>query len=138
MGDEGQGYMKRRGDGVTAAQVEQMLARLRKLQMAVPDIEASAVISMDGLIMASALPRGVEPDRVSAMSAPLLSLGERILWEFRLGTLDQIIVRGEDGFVVLISIAGEAVLTALARKEARLGMILLAMRRAAAELRGVL
>jgi predicted regulator of Ras-like GTPase activity (Roadblock/LC7/MglB family) len=120
------------------ARVEQMLAKLRALHVNVPDIEASAVVSMDGLIMASALPRGVEPDRVSAISAALLSLGERILWEMRRGALDQIFVKGEDGYVVLISIGGEAVLTALARKEARLGMILLAMRRAAGELRSIL
>ena len=116
------------------AQVEQMLVRLRQLQNAIPDIEASAVVSMDGLIIASALPHGVEPDRVSAMSAALLSLGERISLELSRGTLDQLFVKGEDGYVVLISIGGKAVLTALARKEARLGMVLLSMRRAAAEL----
>jgi predicted regulator of Ras-like GTPase activity (Roadblock/LC7/MglB family) len=39
------------------------------LQGKTPDIEASAVVSVDGLIMASSLPAGVEEDRVSAMSA---------------------------------------------------------------------
>jgi len=55
-----------------------MVARLRNLQASTADIEASAVVSVDGLIMASALPRDVEEDRVSAMSAAMLSLGERI------------------------------------------------------------
>ena len=56
--------------------VDQMVSRLRDLQVASPDIEASAVVSVDGLIMASALPQDAEEDRVSAMSAAMLSLGE--------------------------------------------------------------
>jgi len=56
---------------------EQMVARLQDMQAAVPDIEASAVVSVDGLVIASALPADTEEDRVSAMSAAMLSLGER-------------------------------------------------------------
>ena len=51
-----------------------MVERLRDLQASSPDIEASAVVSVDGLIIASALPQSVEEDRVSAMSAAMLSL----------------------------------------------------------------
>ena len=65
------------------------------------DIEAAAVVSVDGLIMASALPRDVEEDRVSAMSAAMLSLGERIAIELGRGTLDQVFIRGEQGYVLL-------------------------------------
>ena len=48
---------------------EQMVERLQNMQASAPDIEASAVVSVDGLIIASALQQGVEEDRVSAMSA---------------------------------------------------------------------
>ena len=54
---------------------EQMVARLVDMQRSTPDIEASAVVSVDGLTIASALPTNVEEDRVSAMSAAMLSLG---------------------------------------------------------------
>ncbi len=110
---------------------EQMVDSLREMQTAAPDIEASAVVSVDGLIMASALPVEVEEDRVSAMSAAMLSLGERIAGELGRGGLDQVYIRGTDGFIVLTAIGEEAVLTALARKKAKLGMIFLEMRRAA-------
>ncbi|MBT3713372.1 MAG: hypothetical protein HOG15_08480, partial [Anaerolineae bacterium] len=96
-----------------------------------PDIEASAVVSVDGLIMASALAAEVEEDRVSAMSAAMLSLGERIAGELGRGELDQVYIKGDSGFIVLSAIGEEAVLTALARKKAKLGMIFLEMRRAA-------
>lgn len=116
------------------SRTELMVDRLRDLQTGTPDIEASAVVSVDGLIMASSLPAGVEEDRVSAMSAAMLSLGERISSELGRGLLDQVYVRGDSGFVMLMSIGEEAVLTALVRENAKLGLVFLDMKRAADDL----
>lgn len=113
---------------------EQMVNRLRDMQAASPDIIASSIVSVDGLTIASALPSDVEEDRVAAMSAAMLSLGERISGELGRGNLDEVYIRGEDGFVLLTAIGEDAVLTALARDEAKLGMIFLEMRRAAEDL----
>ena len=113
---------------------QQMMDRLRSMQAASPDIEASAVVSVDGLIMASALPAEVEEDRVSAMSAAMLSLGERIATELGRGSLEQVYIKGTKGFIILTAVGDEAVLTALARQEAKLGLIFLEMRRAAEDL----
>jgi predicted regulator of Ras-like GTPase activity (Roadblock/LC7/MglB family) len=68
------------------------------------------------------------------MSAAMLSLGERIASELGRGILDQVYIRGESGFVILMAVGEEAVLTALAHKDAKLGLIFLDMRRAADEL----
>jgi predicted regulator of Ras-like GTPase activity (Roadblock/LC7/MglB family) len=114
-----------------------MVYRLRDLQATTPEIEASAVVSVDGLIMASSLPAGVEEDRVSAMSAAMLSLGERISGELGRGVLDQVYVRGKTGYVILMSIGEEAVLTTLVREGAKLGLIFLDMRRTADDLTGL-
>ncbi len=100
------------------------------MQASSPDIEASAVVSFDGLTIASALPKGVEEDRVSAMSAAMLSLGDRIASELGRGSLEQVYIKGSQGYVILMSVGEEAVLTALARESAKLGLILLDMRRA--------
>ena len=81
---------------------QQMVDRLRELQASSPDIEASAIVSVDGLSIASALPQGVEEDRVSAMSAAMLSLGERIATELGRGSLEQVYIKGEKGYVVLM------------------------------------
>jgi predicted regulator of Ras-like GTPase activity (Roadblock/LC7/MglB family) len=119
---------------VATAIKEQMIARLRQMQSASPDMEASAVVSVDGLIIASALPSDVEEDRVSAMSAAMLSLGDRIASELGRGTLEQVFIRGRNGFVILTAVGNDAVLTALARENAKLGLIFLEMRRAAEDL----
>lgn len=116
------------------SRTELMVDRLRDLQYGTPDIEASAVVSVDGLIMASSLPVSVEEDRVSAMSAAMLSLGERIAGELGRGGLDQVYIRGDHGYVILMSVGEEAVLTGLVRQNAKLGLIFLDMRRAADDL----
>jgi predicted regulator of Ras-like GTPase activity (Roadblock/LC7/MglB family) len=65
----------------------------------------------------------------------MLSLGERIASELGRGSLEQVYIKGEQGYVVLMSIGEEAVLTALAREHAKLGLIFLDMRRATEDLR---
>ncbi len=116
------------------SRAELMVDRLRALQASTSDIEASAIVSVDGLIMASALPASVEEDRVSAMSAAMLSLGERIAGELGRGLLNQVYVRGSHGYVLLMSVGEDAVLTVLAHEGAKLGLVFLDMRRAAKDL----
>jgi predicted regulator of Ras-like GTPase activity (Roadblock/LC7/MglB family) len=119
---------------MTKSRSQLMVDRLRDLHASSPDIEASAIVSVDGLIIASALPAGSEDDRVSAMSAAMLSLGERIASELGRGSLQQVYVKGEKGYVVLVSVGEEAVLTVLAREQAKLGLMFLEMHRAAEDL----
>lgn len=116
------------------SRVDLMVSRLRDLQGSTTDVEASAVVSVDGLIIASSLPAGIEEDRVSAMSAAMLSLGERISSELGRGTLDQVYIHGNHGYVLLMSVGADAVLTVLAREGAKLGLVFLEMRRAAEDL----
>lgn len=116
------------------SQSQIMVKRLRDLQAISPDIEASAIVSEDGLSIATYLPQEVEEDRISAMSAVMLSLGKRITDELKLGTLEQVYIKGENGSVILYSIGDEAVLMALARLQAKLGLIFLDLRRVVEDL----
>lgn len=83
------------------SKVEELTGLLKDLEATTPDIEASAVVSVDGLMIASALPRDVEEDRVAAMSAAMLSLGERTASELARGGLSEVYVKGENGYIVL-------------------------------------
>ena len=103
-----------------------------------PEVEAAAVVSFDGLPMASALPATMDEDRVAAMSAALLSLGERAAEHCGRGTRSQVYVEGEHGTVFLVSADDEAVLVAVAAKGAKVGMMLYEVRRSAAVVAEVL
>lgn len=103
-----------------------------------PEIEAAAVVSFDGLPMAAALPPSMDEDRVAAMSAALLSLGERAAQGLGRGELSQVYIEGDAGTVFLVSADDEAVLVAVASKGAKVGMMLYEVRRAAATVADVL
>jgi len=103
-----------------------------------PELEAAAVVSFDGLAMASALPLGMNEDRVAAMSAALLSLGEKAAAGLGRGDLSQVYVEGETGTVFLVSCDDEAVLVAVAAAGAKAGLMLFEVRRSAAAVADVL
>jgi predicted regulator of Ras-like GTPase activity (Roadblock/LC7/MglB family) len=112
---------------------EALKSVLKDLEAGTPDIEGSVVVSADGLTMASALPADVDEDRVAAMAAALLALGERSSSELGRGGLEQVFVKGEQGYIMLMEAGHDAVLGALCREDAKLGMIFLDMKRAAKE-----
>ena len=123
---------------MTKSRTQKFVDRLRDLQASSPDVEGSAIVSVDGLSIASALHQEIEEDRVSAMSAAMLSLGERIASELGRGILEQVYIRGQNGYVLLMAVGEEAVLTVMARKEAKLGLILLDMKRAVKDLEAMI
>ena len=106
--------------------------------MNTPDVEATAIVSVDGLTMASSLPGGIEEDRVAAMSAAMLSLGERTAEELQKGKLEQVFIRGGDGYVVLMNAGDQAVLSVMARNNAKLGLLFLDMKRTAEQISVIL
>ncbi len=107
---------------------------LRSLQSSTPEIEASALISEDGLMIASALPQHIDEMRVAGMSSTLLSLGTRAGEELSRGPMQQIIIRGDDGYAVMVRAAAGTLLLVLTTKEAKLGLVFLDAGRAAKEL----
>lgn len=67
---------------------------------------------------------------MGAMSAAMLSLGDRTAQELARGTLEQVLIKGSQGFVILTGAGKEAVVTVLAKPNAKLGLIFLDVRRA--------
>ncbi len=113
---------------------EMLTSILSELNGTSADIEASGVVSTDGLMMAALLPQGLDEDRVGAMSAAMLSLGDRTAQELARGELQQVLVKGRNGFVLMIHAGKEAVLTVLAKPQAKLGLIFLDAKRAAEQI----
>lgn len=111
---------------------------LNELNGTSADIEASGVISSDGLMMASVLPAALDEDRMGAMSAAMISLGDRTAQELNRGGLEQVLIKGDEGYVLMAYAGEEAVLTVLAKSNAKLGLIFLDVKRAAESIAGLL
>ncbi|TFG21880.1 MAG: hypothetical protein EU533_04930 [Promethearchaeota archaeon] len=102
---------------------------LKKLLGAIPEVKAAAIVSAEGLPIASALPQGVDETRIAAMTAALLSLSERAIIEMGKGDFDQLYVKGSSGYLLILQAGPNAVLTVSTSSEVRLGLILLDCRR---------
>lgn len=102
------------------------------------DLQGAALVTPDGLTLAASLPGGMDDERVSAMSAAMLSLGERIGSELARGNIDRIFVEGKQGFGILTSCGADAVLLVLASETAKQGMLMLEIKRLLVELKAIL
>jgi len=111
---------------------------LRDLLASSPYIKAAALIRVSGLSVVSIMPRDIEEERVSAMTAVMLLLGERITSSMKSGTLDKVYIKGDEDHIVLMSVGKEAVLTLTAREQAPLGLLFVEMRLAAEKLKKLL
>jgi predicted regulator of Ras-like GTPase activity (Roadblock/LC7/MglB family) len=120
------------------SRVESLNNILRALQSGTPEIEAAALISEDGLMIASALPQHIDEVRVAGMSATLLSLGGRAARELERGSMNQVLIRGEKGYAVMVNAASSTMLLVLTTEDAKLGLIFLDLRKAVEEVGKVL
>ncbi|KKW69359.1 hypothetical protein AAV94_00290 [Lampropedia cohaerens] len=111
--------------------IDLLESTLKELNGSTADIEASALISVDGLLITSAMPQGMDEDRVGAMSAAILSMGERASRELARGVLERVLIQGANGCIIMTSAGPEAVLTVTARANAKLGLLFLDIKRAA-------
>lgn len=116
------------------SRTEKMQDVLRGLRQASPDIVGSAVVSIDGFVIASVLPSEIDEELVSGMAAAMLGVGERISSELMASRMEQTYVRSEKGYVILNAVGEEAVLVVLTTKEAKLGLVFIDIRRRSGEL----
>lgn len=121
--------------GINSAKIESIL---QNFVTGTSDLQGATLVSPDGLTIAARLPGGMDDERVSAMSAAMLSLGERIGSELSRGTVDRIFVEGSEGFGILSSCGEDAVLLVLANETAKQGILMLEIKRVLVELKLVL
>lgn len=104
---------------------------LNELQGSIPEIEACAIVSVEGLPIVSALPPDVDEAKVAAMTAAMISLGEKAAMELGKGELEQVNIKGVNGWLLVIQAGMNACLTVSTTANAKLGLIFLDMKRAA-------
>ena len=121
-----------------AINAEKLSMVLQNFVSGTTDVQGAAIVTPDGLPLAASLPGGMDEERVSAMSASMLSLGERIGMELARGTIDRIFVEGNKGFGILTGCGEDAVLLVLASESAKQGLLMLEIKRVLAELKLIL
>ena len=96
---------------------------LNDFERNVPHVQATAVVSTDGLVIASRLPTEVEEDRIGAMGAAILSISTRSGGELERGEMVRVLIEGTEGYILIRSVGEYAILVALIEKDVRLGLL---------------
>jgi predicted regulator of Ras-like GTPase activity (Roadblock/LC7/MglB family) len=115
-------------------ELEAILAELRK----VGDVEASAIVRRDGLMVASDMPNYVDARTIAAMTAALVGTAETSVGELKLGDFGQVIVESGDGKLVATGAGSMAILACLVSKDANLGLVLLTMEKSSKKISAVI
>ncbi|MHA2364523.1 MAG: roadblock/LC7 domain-containing protein [Candidatus Hodarchaeales archaeon] len=118
-----------------------VVEELKKFYEKLPGIEICAVVSVEGLPIShypEELPGTADSTRVAAMTASILSLGERAMLEVGYQELDRILVEGPQGNLITISAGSKAVLTVSAKKTLKIGLLFYDMKRCAEEIAKIL
>ena len=121
-----------------AINIEKLSLVLQNFVSGTSDVQGAALVTPDGLPLASTLPGSMDEERVSAMSAAMLSLGERIGQELARGGIERIYVEGDKGYGILTSCGDDAVLLVLADQKAKQGILMLEIKRIVAEIKQIL
>ncbi len=119
----------------TAKRLQDML---RQMESTTPGIEASAVVTAQGLPIVAAMPQTINEAIVAAMTAALVGVAERALSEIPRGNLQQVTIEAENGYIILKGAGPNAILTSLVKKSANLGMVFLVMKRYSKEIATIL
>lgn len=98
---------------------------LSELNGSSSDIQASAIVSSEGLLMAAAINQKLDDDRLAAMTNAMLAQAARSMRELQRGRLRLVLIKGAEGYVLIQQAGQQAALTVLLKKTARLGLVFL-------------
>lgn len=118
---------------------------LQRLHSTVGGLYGTVVVSTEGFVVAayagdgrSRLENPVDSPQIAAMAASIIALGERVLGRLARGEIDRILLDGSEGGIVIVPVGREAALAAMVSKDAKLGLVMYEVRRAANEVEKIL
>jgi predicted regulator of Ras-like GTPase activity (Roadblock/LC7/MglB family) len=114
--------------------IEKMNSILRELRSGLQEIEAAVLISSDAMALASDISDDADEEMIGALSASVLGMGERAARDLKRGELDQVYIKGDQGYLLLVHCGPDALLSLLVRPEAKLGVVFMEGKRTAEEL----
>ncbi len=114
------------------SQIHEIVAGLRE----VSGVKGTAMLTTDGIMVASELGDEFTDDVVAGLTSFLISTTRRSLEDAGMGTFNRFILNSTHGKVILVDV-GDAVLVVMTNQFANLDGCLLKVQEAAAELRRV-
>ncbi len=114
--------------------IEKMNSILSDLRANIQEIEAAVLISSDAMALASDISEDADEDMIGALSASVLSMGERAARDLKRGVLEQVYIKGDSGYLLLVYCGPDALLSLLVNPDAKLGVVFMEAKHTAEEL----
>ena len=108
---------------------EKLTQILQKLK-SIGDIEGAAVITRDGLLIASELSKNIDGETLAAMTATMTGAAETAIQELKKSSADRVIVESKNAKLITMGAGKQAILACLVNQDAKLGLILMEMKKA--------
>ncbi len=89
----------------------------------VPGVQAAAIVSAQGIPIAAILPARSNESQVAAMIAVLQNLGKKAAQEWLKGDIEQVFIKGTDGYFLIKRRGPYALLAISATKDVKLGLL---------------
>jgi len=102
------------------------------------NIEGSAIVSRDGLVIVSHLPTRVVRESFSAMSATMLGAGETAMMELARDPPERVMVETKTTRMVVIGASPETLLVVLGRYNVNLGLLFIQMQKAVEKIKEIM
>lgn len=104
------------------------------------DVQGAAVVGTDGIIYAAILPEqhGLDETLVGAISAAVYGLAKRSVTQLKRGNFKQILIQGQDGYVIVTGLNADTLLVGLTHSSVNLGMAFAEIRDITSHLKTVL
>ncbi len=115
-----------------------MLEKILKDLKAAGDVEASAIVSRDGLLIAADISQNINAEAFAAMTATMVGAAETATSELSKGVPDRVIVEGKEGKIIASGAGPKAILVSMTNPKANLGLVLLEMGRASEKIKELL
>ena len=128
--------------------VNQIEDVLRSLHASVEGLQGTVVVSLDGFVVAAHLPSGnvrrrraenpADSPQVAAMAASIIALSDKVLAQLARGSISRVLIDGSEGGIVVVPTGSDAALAVMVSHDAKLGLVMLALRRSAEQVRRIL
>ncbi len=118
--------------------IREMLEKVLKDLRSVGDIEASAIVSRDGLLIAADIPQNINAEAFAAMTATMLGAAETASSELGKGVPDRVIVESNAGKIVATGAGSKALLVVMTNPKATLGLVLFEINKAKEKIKDIL
>ncbi len=116
---------------------EQLTNILKEIEL-IGGIQASSIVSKDGLMMVSDCTGNVDAKLIGAMVAMLIRSANHVVEELKKGGVEYLLLHTELGDILIMNVCSSAILCVITDKYENVGLTIVGMKKASVDIKNIL